>query len=220
MTNGSFRPLAHLAYLGLGLTAGMTVLGHVGADSRLTAWGSTISDFAAVDFSGPVSIGIFLCVAASLALFAGLRRAAAPMGRWTKALLLTWCGGLAVTALVPTDNPFTLVELSAAGWLHRVSASLAFVALIAATFTFAHGLRADEHWRDLTGRLRAMAAGATVTGGLIVASTYFGDRFLIGLAERTMAAFAVGALVVVAMRLLKLAERPVRLAAPRPALAF
>lgn len=214
----TYRPLAHLAYLGLGLTAGMTVLGHVGADSRLSAVGSTISDFAAVDFSGPVSVGIFLCVAASLALLAGLRRAGAPLTAWTRGLFLTWCGSLLVTAAVPTDNPFTMIELSSAGYVHRYSAALAFVALMAFTWFFGKAMRADERWKDLAARLRWMTLAAAGSGAAMVATTYFGDRFLIGLIERGMAAFAVGSLIVLAMRLLKLAERPAF--RPAPALAF
>ncbi|MFI6483904.1 DUF998 domain-containing protein [Nonomuraea sp. NPDC050663] len=212
----TLRPLAHLAYLGLGLTAGMTVLGHVGADSRLSAIGSTISDFAAADFTGPVSVGIFLCVAASLALYGGLHKIGAPLTRWTRTLFLTWCGSLFVTAAVPTDDPFTMIELSTAGYVHRYSSALAFVALMAFTWFFGRAMRADGRWKDLAGRVRRMTLAAAGSGAAMVATTYLGDRFLIGLIERGMAAFAVGSLIVVALRVLKLAERP----APRLALAF
>lgn len=216
MTTTLIRPLAHLAYLGLGLTSGMTILGHVGADPRLSAIGDTISDFAAADVTGPVSIGMFLCVAASLALLAGMRKVGAPLTKLTTALMLTWSGSLLVAAIIPTDS-FEVGDLSPMGYVHRYASAIAFAALLVGSHFISRSLRTDERWSDLADKVRGLTIAATVSGALMIATTYVGDRFLIGLVERGMAAFAITSLVLLSLRVLKLAE-PTRLVL-RPALA-
>ncbi|WP_084958775.1 DUF998 domain-containing protein [Thermoactinospora rubra] len=213
MTIASPLSLARLACLGLVLTAAPTMLGHVDADSRLTAFGHTISDYAVADLHGPVTAGMYLAAVASLALLAGLRRMRAPVTRAAAWLLASWSGFLLVAAIVPTD-PLG-VELTATGYVHRYASAAAFVSLLAACRLMSRSLRADARWRDLSAPVQGLTLAAAVSGLAMVATAYFGDRVLIGLAERAMAAFAVASLVLLALRALKLAARP----APRFALA-
>ncbi|HEY1175753.1 MAG TPA: DUF998 domain-containing protein [Phytomonospora sp.] len=201
--------LAYFALFGLIQAVVATLFGHLDADAGLTPFGSTISDYAAADRSGPVETAIFLAGAAALPLLAALKAVGAPISRTVTVLFGLWSTGLMVTAIIPTD-PLGHASMSTAGYVHRYASTLAFGALVAAGIALVAGLRRHPAWRDLRHVVAGLSAVAVASAVAVTWTTYFGDRVLIGLAERTLAAAMLGMLIVLALRAIRLQ----RVAAP------
>lgn len=169
--------------------------GHVDPNDGLDPWALTVSDFAVSDRGGVTDVAMIVMAAASLVLLMALRRSGVRAGGWVTALFGVWAAGLAVAALVPTDEPG--LALSVAGSVHRYASVAAFVALPIAGWVLAGRLR-DA--RRIRGAVVLSAAFALA----MVWSAFLGDRMLIGLAERLLLAAETALLVLVGSR----ADRP------------
>ncbi|MEV0648212.1 DUF998 domain-containing protein [Phytomonospora sp. NPDC050363] len=191
--------LGYSALLGLVTAVIATLLGHFEADAVLSPFGHTISDYAAADRAGAVETGIFLAGLAALPLLGVMKAVGAPISRTVTVLFGLWSGGLLVTAIVPTD-PLDHLTVSTAGYVHRYASTLAFAALVAAGIALAAGLRRSAAWRDLSGVVAGLSAVAVLSAAAVTWATYFGDRMLIGLSERVMAAAMLGMLIILAVR--------------------
>ncbi|RJL30078.1 DUF998 domain-containing protein [Bailinhaonella thermotolerans] len=202
------RPLALISGLGLASALFLALAGHVQGEAGLTAFGHTISDFAAGDRGGSVETGMFLAGAASLVLLAGLRAAAAPLSRTVAGLLLVWVGGVIAGAVIPT-TPAGL-DLTASGYVHRYVSFAAFIALPVAGILMARRFRTVPDWRPVATPVLSLAL-ATGAGGLAMLTTSMvGHRVLIGLAERVLALTALALLGVLAHRLHRLSAAGAR----------
>lgn len=182
-----------------GLAAVLAVLGvlagHFDTPS-LSPWVHTISDYAAADRGGPVETGIFLAGLGALPLVPALWR----LSKTVALLAASWVAGLAVTAIVPTD-PLGHLTMSTAGYVHRYASTVAFASLVIA------GVMLARRLRSLT---CSVLSGLAVLGGVWVTwATYFGDRLLIGLAERLLAAAMLGLLIVLSGRIARARLRAV-----------
>lgn len=182
-----------------GLAAVLAVLGVLAGHfdtSSLSPWVHTISDYAAADRGGPVETGIFLAGLGALPLIPALWR----LSKTVALLAASWVAGLAVTAIVPTD-PLGHLTMSTAGYVHRYASTVAFLSLVVAGVMLARKLRS---------RTYSVLSGLAVCGGLWVTwATYFGDRLLIGLGERLLAAAMLGLLIVLSGRIARARLRAV-----------
>lgn len=205
--------LGYFALFGLLQTVAATLFGHFHADAGLTPFGHTISDYAAADRSGPVETAIFLAGIAALPLLGALKVVGAPVSRLVTVLFGLWSAGLMVTAIVPTD-PLGHAAMSTAGYVHRYASTVAFGALVVAGIALAARLRRDPAWRDLRHAVTALCGIAVGAGLAVTWSTYFGERLLLGLFERTLAAAMLGVLIVLALRAIRLQRATVAATAP------
>lgn len=183
-----------LALGGIALAAVLAVVGHLEVDDDLNPWSLTVSDFAVSDRGGVIDAAMVVLAAASVVLLAPLRRAG--VHRPARILLLTWSGGLLVTAAIPTNEPGTAMGTEA--YLHRYASVVAFLVLPAAGWLLAGPLGGRTG-----GWLRALALTSLVLAGAMVWSAYPGDRALIGLAERLLILTEVALLTVVAATLVR-----------------
>lgn len=196
--NTRFLPAPVLGALAAIVAVVGVLAGHFDA-GVLSPWGHTISDYAAADRGGAVESGIFLAGSAAVPLIPGLWRTSKAVAL----LAATWAAGLFVTAIVPTD-PLGHLTVSAAGYVHRYASSVAFAALVAA------GILLARRTRSLT---YTVLSGLAVLGALWVTwATYFGDRLVIGLGERVLAAAMLCLLIVLSGRMVH--------SSPRPAVSF
>ncbi|WP_051366810.1 DUF998 domain-containing protein [Hamadaea tsunoensis] len=185
------RRLARLAGLGLVVAAVSTLAGHLAADPGLTAWGATISDYAAADRGGAVETGMFLCGLSSLLLLVALHLARQPLTWLASAGMGVWSAGLLIAAYVPTDP---LGEpLSMNGQIHRYASVTAFVALVIACVSLGRRL-GEAAW------LRVLTAVAGTAGVAMLVSAEIGHRVMIGAAERILTAAQILALILLAVR--------------------
>ncbi|MGW3624620.1 DUF998 domain-containing protein [Streptomyces sp. NPDC000880] len=180
---------------------------HVGWAEHADAIGQTLSDYALVEGGGRIFTGTVVCLAAgSAALLAGLRRSGLPVGGPATALLGTWCGGLLLSAVFPTDPAGSTP--SVAGLVHRYMAGGAVAALPAAGLLIARRLGAVPG-RHGTARLLRRASWASAAGGLAFLGTHLcavspvtpiaqSIAGVLGLAERVTLVLETGVLLVLA----------------------
>lgn len=205
--------LGYFALFGLLQAVAATLFGHLHPDAGLNPFASTISDYAAADRSGPVETAIFLAGAAALPLLGALKAVGAPVSRLVTVLFGLWSTGLMVTAIVPTD-PLGHATMSTAGHVHRYASTLAFGALVVAGIALAARLHRHPAWRDLRHAVTGLSAVAVASGLGVTWSTYLGDRLLLGLFERTLAAAMLGMLILLAARAIRLQRATVTATAP------
>ncbi|MFE4959997.1 DUF998 domain-containing protein [Streptomyces sp. NPDC056653] len=157
------RKLAVAAHAGLaGSLLGAAAL-HVGWAKQVDAVRHTVSDYALSDGAGRVFTGTVACLAAgSTALLAGLVRSGLPLKAAETALLGTWCGGMALTAVFPTDPEGSAP--STRGLVHRYAAGGAVAALPAAGLLIARQLGELPGW-EATARSLRRTSWASTAGG-------------------------------------------------------
>jgi hypothetical protein len=201
------RKLVATAHVGLaGSLIGAAVL-HVRWAEHADAIGQTLSDYALVEGGGRVFTGTVVCLAAgSTALLAGLVRSGLPVGGPATALLGTWCGGLLLTAVFPTDPVGSTPSVR--GLVHRYTAGGAVAALPAAGLLIARRLGALPGWHGRA-RLLRRTSWASAVGGLAFLGTHLcavspvtprarDIAGILGLAERVTLGLETGLLVVLA----------------------
>ncbi|NUT32913.1 MAG: DUF998 domain-containing protein [Hamadaea sp.] len=212
ITRSSFAAaLAAVSGTGLAVAALSVMAGHLEADPILSPTAATISDYAATDRGGAVESGMLLTGLSSLLLLAALVVVRAPLTWPVRIGFGVWSVGLLVSAYVPTD-PFGM-PLSSDGYIHRYASMAAFVGLLIGCGLLVRRLRAHSHWRPTAGPMAWLTGIAAVGGLFMLLTAGFGDRVLIGLAERVLTAAQVIGLLLLAYHGGKLASR----ALPLPA---
>ncbi|MGW0805322.1 DUF998 domain-containing protein [Nonomuraea sp. NPDC002799] len=196
--------LARISGVALAVAAVLVVAGHFEADDNLSAFGSTISDFAASDRGGAVETGMFVAGVASLILLVVLRATRAPLTRTTIALLLLWSVGVIASAVIPT-NPAGM-DLTTTGYVHRYVSFAAFAVLPVAGLILARHLSRQPSWRGVAAPVRGLAIVVLAAGAAMLFAAFPGHRVLIGLAERLLVLAAIGMLGVLNVRAHRLAR--------------
>ncbi|MET8230026.1 DUF998 domain-containing protein [Micromonospora sp. NPDC005298] len=182
-----------LALGGIAVAALLTVIGHLEVNDDLNPWALTISDFAVSDRGGVIDVAMVVLALATVTLMYGLRRTGPPPDRAVELLLGAWVAGLAVAAVVPTNEPGT--AMTTAAYLHRYASVVAFLSLPVGGWLLARRdqLTPAARW------LRGLAVASLVLAAAMVWSAYPGERVLIGLAERLLILTEVGVLTAVAL---------------------
>jgi hypothetical protein len=200
------RPLAMVAAVGMTLTAILGVAAHLHSDPGMSPLSLTISDYAVSNNGWPMNVAILVLGISSLSVPLALRAVRIRVGAVAEALLLVWCLGLIVSAIVPTD-PIGVVELSTRAYVHRYVSVAAFVALPVATLLAIRRLATDARWRGTVRRLRALAVASVLALLGLYYVAFPGGRVMMGLVERILVLVELALLAVLVGQILRLGTR-------------
>lgn len=190
---------------------------HLSAGAAVNPVRQTVSDYALTPGgAGLLALSVFALAAGSAALVTALTLAGLPRPAGTRWLLGSWCAGLAVAGVFPTDPADVPSSLS--GNLHRCAGLVMFLAVPLAGWLISRRCRESARWIGWAGVLRGLSVGCGIASAVFLVShapVVFGDLpvfawargiVLLGLVERVLFAaiylllFAVAAAVLVTAR--------------------
>ena len=148
----------------------------------------TISQYLVGDYSLIARLALFAAAGIGLALAVVLRDSLARsrQARWSRALLVVTAVTLTITAIIPPDVPTFDMPLSPGGFVHRISAFVAFATLNAAVVMLTICIQRDTRWPPIARWLGVSALAAI--GALVFCALVWAAHWpLFGLGERLLA---------------------------------